>query len=649
MKKSVIIFGFLIGIFLNGIYLINADGMYIPSNYELHMNIPDQKAIINWYEGNETMIIASSVRTDNISNIAWIVPIESSQKPEIKEGNLSIFQDLVRFMYGTDQSSLGGSNGGGGAGGASSKGVNLIETKSVGIYNISILSATCGQDLVDWLNDNGYRIGPDALPILNKYVNEGNVYFIANKIDLENKYKAEIDSVKNLVNSEFAKGSYLENPSNLDFTISCLAEDYHETNFIENSAASIYDDFYYANTPYNKGLIMNKCSNFFLTQDFLKNFNNNYGSYTSNDGVVSGEVWSWIASSFENTNNNYNDPQLENLNPGIYCYNDSFGPYGNINLSKVVLLISDNLIKRPVVLGMGDSDGTCFHFYDLKINVIKSNLQDFYNSYMDTKNQIASRWNGLKDILETSNFDLDKLAELGKTQDDLKYPGISTPLIFNFKTDFPNYPLVISSVNKGTTNIDVYVLSRGNIIESNNILKKYENKTLDSDIASELSKYFVLGNSKYVTRFSFKGDLNQLIKDAKFTNPDINCSFKGKCPNGDIPQCNSTYVSCVCGTCLPVRINPDNLSGPIDIPILNDTNISYVCNGCILDSKCYVFGFIKDKKYCDNTTFADIKILNSGCQNNFECESNLCIKNKCVSGSLWAKIMRWFASLFGGK
>jgi len=89
-----------------------------------------------------------------------------------------------------------------------------------------------------------------------------------------------------------------------------------------------------------------------------------------------------------------------------------------------------------------------------------------------------------------------------------------------------------------------------------------------------------------------------------------------------------------------------------DIPEekLNDT-IIVLCNGCELNNKCYTFGFRIENNYCDDnsSTFINQKTPNSICNNNFECDSNLCINNQCVSGSLWQKILNWFSHLFSGK
>lgn len=35
------------------------------------------------------------------------------------------------------------------------------------------------------------------------------------------------------------------------------------------------------------------------------------------------------------------------------------------------------------------------------------------------------------------------------------------------------------------------------------------------------------------------------------------------------------------------------------------------------------------------------------CDNNYECETNLCIDEKCLSSGLWQKFLSWFKNLFG--
>ena len=125
-----------------------------------------------------------------------------------------------------------------------------------------------------------------------------------------------------------------------------------------------------------------------------------------------------------------------------------------------------------------------------------------------------------------------------------------------------------------------------------------------------------------------------------------------KCDGGYAPKCEIVNNQCSCESCPAIPIEPNSTTGPIEIPeTQNPQTISYECSGCSLDKKCYPFGFRKDKNYCDDitSTFTSQKVPSTSCENSFECDSNLCINNQCVSGSLWDKIMRWFSKLFGGR
>ncbi len=180
-------------IFLITLLVINsvcADGWHI-SDHDLHLYEPNQKAVISWDGTTETMILASAVKSNNIANFAWVVPIQSYSKPEVTAGNISIFEDLVDYFKKPSRK-LGIM----GTLSADFAGVNILETKEIDVYDITILQATNSNDLIDWLNNNDYKVPTEAKPILDKYVAKGDFYFIANKIDLTNKFAEELETAK---------------------------------------------------------------------------------------------------------------------------------------------------------------------------------------------------------------------------------------------------------------------------------------------------------------------------------------------------------------------------------------------------------------------------------------------------------------------
>jgi len=110
---------------------------------------------------------------------------------------------------------------------------------------------------------------------------------------------------------------------------------------------------------------------------------------------------------------------------------------------------------------------------------------------------------------------------------------------------------------------------------------------------------------------------------------------------------------CQAGKCLQQNeqiVTPGN-NKPIEIPEeVNEEDKELVCIGCVKEEKCYPLGYRKDGDYCsDSSTFIKQQEKETSCENNFECDSNLCINSKCISGSLWDKFMRWLSKLFGAE
>ena len=114
-------------------------------------------------------------------------------------------------------------------------------------------------------------------------------------------------------------------------------------------------------------------------------------------------------------------------------------------------------------------------------------------------------------------------------------------------------------------------------------------------------------------------------------------------PDCSLLDCVNPYYDrekkqCECGSTNSTTTDTEIFSN--DVLICKDS--------CALDGKCYPFGYIKNGKFCnDDSSFTLQLKAESSCENNFECDSNLCIGNQCVSAGLWQKIMNWFKNLFG--
>ena len=179
-----------------------ADGGILP-DYYYHVFEPEQKAIIAWDGTTETMLLSTRFTADRLGNMAWIVPIQSTTKPDVAASDMTVFRQFVNYFTppSTSRSDLLWSGG-------LAKGVDVIETVKVDIYDITILKTSDASALVDWLNGNGYNVPADAVPVIARYVGE-NRYFMANKVNLRNKYAAAIQKMV-MLNSSFESMTFDE-------------------------------------------------------------------------------------------------------------------------------------------------------------------------------------------------------------------------------------------------------------------------------------------------------------------------------------------------------------------------------------------------------------------------------------------------------
>lgn len=175
MKKIIVVVGLIL---LVVPALARADGVIFPPP-DYWMQETDQKAVIFHEKNVETLIISITFR-GNAKDFSWIVPTPS--RPEVEKSTDELFTAMEKLtqpeigyrpmpMYGGALEEA-----------PATKGVEVIETKKVEYYDITVLEADDPEALVKWLNENEYQFPTEAKYLLDDYINN-KWYFTAIKID----------------------------------------------------------------------------------------------------------------------------------------------------------------------------------------------------------------------------------------------------------------------------------------------------------------------------------------------------------------------------------------------------------------------------------------------------------------------------------
>lgn len=134
---------------------------------------------------------------------AWIVPL--TVLPEFSVGSDQLFDNLVNSTVpsygfstqnetcgtsgagssgsgGTDGGGDGDSGTGGGGGTDGDDGPEIVLQETVGAFEVTVLSGGTAEEVISWLDENGYQQDPAAEPILAEYLAE-NYLFAAFKLN----------------------------------------------------------------------------------------------------------------------------------------------------------------------------------------------------------------------------------------------------------------------------------------------------------------------------------------------------------------------------------------------------------------------------------------------------------------------------------
>ncbi|MCK5510596.1 DUF2330 domain-containing protein [Candidatus Parcubacteria bacterium] len=181
-------FGILLFIFLIPISQIKADGCMIPMDYQYgDMYEPSQTALIIHKNGKENLYLKVNYEGET-NNFVWIVPTPTY--PEAEKAAKDIFTELSALTTIAPPQAPETLNTGIAEGVDFAKNVIIHSQENIGIYEVTVLSATGVDGLFDWLNNNGYKLKDEVKDILNWYI-EKEWYFTAMRINPESEASKE--------------------------------------------------------------------------------------------------------------------------------------------------------------------------------------------------------------------------------------------------------------------------------------------------------------------------------------------------------------------------------------------------------------------------------------------------------------------------
>jgi hypothetical protein len=158
---------------------ILADGCFVFRwNKQKDINEPTQKAIILHDQGHEDLVLQVKYEGP-AEDFGWLVPVPG--QPEVRQGSMPPFYELSRLTqqhFREDRMNSYGST----HGGRDDEEVKVIEVKTVGSYEVAILSSTNPSALADWLGTHQFSFPKEKQGMLDEYIRR-HWFFVAARIN----------------------------------------------------------------------------------------------------------------------------------------------------------------------------------------------------------------------------------------------------------------------------------------------------------------------------------------------------------------------------------------------------------------------------------------------------------------------------------
>lgn len=161
-----------------------ADGCFVFHwDKKIDINEPTQKAIIVYDAGREDLLLQVKYEGP-LEEFGWLIPVPSV--PTVQKGSMQPFYELSQLTqrqfggYGLSNSRQGF------AGGPVQDSVRVIELKTVGAYEVAVLSAQNAGSLGEWLRAHDFSVPEGKSEIVDQYIQK-SWFFVAARIQLDHE------------------------------------------------------------------------------------------------------------------------------------------------------------------------------------------------------------------------------------------------------------------------------------------------------------------------------------------------------------------------------------------------------------------------------------------------------------------------------
>jgi len=488
-------------------HYVYADGVFF-ANRTKHLHEPEQKAIIYWDGQKESMILSAKVASENIkdlSRMVWLIPLESLDKPEVTPSDISMFKAFVDYFKPKLE-----------WGKFKVEGAAVLEVKKIDIYDVVILKVTQAEELVEWLNNNGYVFPDSTVPVIKEYINNGIDHFIANKINLENKFGPTFQEIEILVDNiitnrdnfnVFVESLPMDMRAEMLSKIRLLRRDWpqHPYSYIaKNRFIGILSFF-------RRSIIMSILKGISFEDSVI---NTEFGKMLN---LLSNDQYNQLLKTCRLKNGVYEKISLydgwSDFLMGDYSGGVYYGRKSEFNRYQPNLKVMAMVGRRGIGYGGGRVKIGFDSSLERKLRIYSISVENYRKFLENNLYEIQEKY---KKVFNSLNFGklifyLDVLDEI----EDLSC-GVATPLKIDFYPSRPIYPLRISAMNTGKTKIEVYFCAQYPVEDSNSILKIDDVKVIPHRIRKRIKPYLDLNRAKFVTRLSYEGKLSGLTNDTVF-------------------------------------------------------------------------------------------------------------------------------------